>query len=72
MSIDIYVPRDASALSLGAAGVARAVQTEAQVFVESALHVAGFMMLPAGALDFGHADDMMETMKEAGRLSGRR
>jgi len=49
-----------------------AVQTEAQVFVESALHVAGFMMLPAGALDFGHADDMMETMKEAGRLSGRR
>ena len=30
MSIDIYVPRDASALSLGAAGVARAVQTEAQ------------------------------------------
>jgi formate dehydrogenase iron-sulfur subunit len=30
MSIDIYVPRDASALSLGAEGVARAIEAEAR------------------------------------------
>jgi len=30
MSIDIYVPRDASALSLGAEGVARAIEAQAR------------------------------------------
>ena len=30
MSIDVYVPRDASALSLGAEGVARAIEEEAR------------------------------------------
>jgi hypothetical protein len=49
-----------------------AVQTEAQVFVESALRVAGFTVLSAGVLDSGLTDDITEKMKQAGRLSGRR
>src|ERR1700679_1128188 len=47
-----------------------AVQTEAQVFVESALRVAGFTVLSAGVLDSGLTDDITEKMKQAGRLSG--
>jgi hypothetical protein len=47
-------------------------QTEAQIFVESALRVAGFMVIPAARLESGPADGMTEKMKEAGRLSGRR
>jgi hypothetical protein len=46
-------------------------QTEVQTFVESALQVAGITVLPPAALDVGHADDMIEKLKEAGRLSGR-
>ena len=49
-----------------------AVQTEAQVFVESALRVAGFTVLSGGVLDSGLTDDITEKMKQAGRLSGRR
>jgi DNA-binding Lrp family transcriptional regulator len=47
-------------------------ETEAQIFVESALRVAGITVLPTATLDVGHADNMTERLKEAGRLSGRR
>jgi hypothetical protein len=46
-------------------------QTEAQTFVESALQVAGIMVLPAAALNVGQADTATEKLKQAGRLSGR-
>jgi hypothetical protein len=47
-------------------------QTEAQIFVESALHVAGFKMLPDMALVVGQTGDGTEKLKMAGRQSGGR
>jgi hypothetical protein len=47
-------------------------QTEAQTVVESFLQKAGFVVLPAEALHFVAAgDDVINQMKEAGRISGR-
>ena len=46
-------------------------RTEAQIFVESALRVAGLTLTPVEALGFGAEGDEMERMKEAGRRSGR-
>jgi hypothetical protein len=46
-------------------------RTEAQVFVESSLQIAGLVVLPANVLHFAAGSDMTEQMKEAGRMSGR-
>ena len=46
-------------------------RTEAQVFVESALQVAGIVILPAGIRHFAVGQEVLEQMKEAGRLSAR-
>src|ERR1700678_754325 len=48
-----------------------AERTEAQVFVESALQVAGVVMLPAAILHFAVDREMLEQMKDAGRMSAR-
>ncbi len=45
--------------------------TEAQVFVESSLQIAGLVVLPSNVLHFAAGNDMTEQMKEAGRMSGR-
>ena len=47
-------------------------QTEAQIFVESAFQAAGIMVLPPPTSNVGLAADMVEKLKEAGRLSARR
>jgi hypothetical protein len=46
-------------------------RTEAQIFVESALQIAGFSLLLSNALHSANSSDMMEQMKEAGRTLGR-
>ncbi len=46
-------------------------KTEAQVFVESALQVAGVVVLPVAILHFAVGQEMLEQMKEAGRMSAR-
>ena len=46
-------------------------QTEAQIVVESSLQNAGVVVLPATALHFVASDDVIDRMKEAGRISGR-
>lgn len=46
-------------------------RTEAQVFVESALQVAGVVVLPVAILHFAVGQEMLEQMKEAGRMSAR-
>jgi hypothetical protein len=46
-------------------------RTEAQIVVESSLRNAGFVVLPATVLHFVASDDVMDQMKEAGRISGR-
>ena len=46
-------------------------RTEAQVFVESSLQIAGLVVLPANVLHFAAGNDMTEQMKEAGRMSAR-
>jgi hypothetical protein len=46
-------------------------RTEAQVFVESALQVAGVVVLPVSILHFAVGQEMLEQMKEAGRMSAR-
>jgi hypothetical protein len=46
-------------------------RTEAQVFVESALQVAGVVVLSVAILHFAVGQDMLEQMKEAGRMSAR-
>jgi hypothetical protein len=57
------------AWTFGPEGVA-AKRTEAQIFVESVLRMAGMVLVPMEVLVAVQADPM-ETMKEAGRLSGR-
>ncbi len=46
-------------------------RTEAQVFVESALKIAGMAVLPVAILDFAVGKDLLDQMKEAGRISAR-
>jgi hypothetical protein len=46
-------------------------RTEAQIVVESSLQNAGFVVLPAMVLHFAAGDDVMDQMKEAGRISVR-
>ena len=48
-----------------------AERTEAQVFVESALQVAGVVVLPVAILHCAVGQEMLEQMKEAGRMSAR-
>jgi hypothetical protein len=43
-------------------------RTEAQIFVESSLQIAGFIVLPSNALHSAEGSDVMEQMKEAGRM----
>jgi hypothetical protein len=44
-------------------------RTEAQIFVESALHVAGLAVLPMAIPTTANGDGLIDRMKEAGRLS---
>jgi hypothetical protein len=44
-------------------------RSEAQIFVESALRVAGMALLPMAVSSSGDRDDLVGRMKEAGRLS---
>jgi hypothetical protein len=44
-------------------------RSESQIFVESALRVAGFGVLQMEILAAGNGDDLIGRMKEAGRLS---
>jgi hypothetical protein len=46
-------------------------QTDAQIVVESCLQNAGFVVLSAAVLHFAASDDVIDQMKEAGRISGR-
>ena len=46
-------------------------RTEAQIFIESALQVAGVVVLPVAVLHFAVGQEMLEQMKEAGRMSAR-
>jgi len=46
-------------------------RTEAQIFVESSLQVAGFTVLPSTVLHSAAGSDMLEQMREAGRMLGR-
>ncbi len=46
-------------------------QTEAQIVVESSLRNASFVVLPATVVHFSASNDMIDMMKEAGRISGR-
>jgi hypothetical protein len=46
-------------------------RTEAQIFVESALRVAGLVMVPEEALGFGSGGEPLEKMKDPRRRSGR-
>jgi hypothetical protein len=58
------------AWTFGSKGV-RVLSSEAQIFVESALRVAGVTLVPVETLEFGSEEDVIERMKEAGRWSGR-
>jgi hypothetical protein len=58
------------AWTFGSKGV-RVLRSETQIFVESALRIAGVVLIPAEALEFGSEGDAIERMKEAGRRSGR-
>jgi hypothetical protein len=58
------------AWTFGSKGV-RVLRSEAQIFVESALRIAGMVLIPEEALEFGSEGDAMERMKEAGRRCGR-
>jgi hypothetical protein len=58
------------AWTFGPEGI-RESRTEAQIFVESALRIAGFVLVPVEALGLGSGGDLLERMKEAGRRSGR-
>jgi hypothetical protein len=49
----------------------RVSRSEAQIFVESALRIAGLALVPMEALGFGSEGDPIERMKEAGRRLGR-
>lgn len=46
-------------------------RTEAQIFVESSLRMAGFFILPANFLHFAARSDMLDQMKEADRVFGK-
>jgi hypothetical protein len=46
-------------------------RSEAQIFVESALRIAGFVLVSVDALEFGVEADTVGRMKIAGRRSGR-
>ena len=46
-------------------------RTEAQTFVESSLQIAGLVVLPSRVMHFVVGSDLMEQMKEAGRMSAK-
>jgi hypothetical protein len=58
------------AWTFGPAGLT-ASRTESQIFVESALHVAGLAVLPIAIPSTGNGDGLIDWMKEAGRRSTR-
>jgi hypothetical protein len=46
-------------------------RTEAQIFVESSLQMAGLVVLPSRVMHFVAGNDLMEQMKEAGQMSAK-
>jgi hypothetical protein len=68
--IDTSQLKEKQAWTFGAKGLIAGV-SESQIFVESALRVSGFTVLPAEILAGDESREMMEQMKEAGRTFGK-
>jgi hypothetical protein len=67
--IDASQLKDKQAWTFGAKGLIAGV-SESQIFVESALRVSGFTVLPVEVLAGDESNEAMEQMKRAGRTFG--